>query len=64
MYSNIYTMRLAMGITAWGVLFMMCCAVCTGVRHYKHSQRKEKIGDAFFKNTLDESSGEAFKRKD
>ena len=64
MYSNLYTMRLAMGIIAWGVLFMMCCAVCTGVRHFKHSQRKDKVGDAFFKNSFDGASGEVFKRKE
>lgn len=56
-YSSVYTMRMSFGLIAYGVLFMMCCAVCTGVRHFKHMQRKEKIGDAFFKNSFDEGSG-------
>jgi len=63
MYSNMYTMRLAFGIIAYGVLFTMCCAVCTGVRHFKHMQRKDKVGDAFFKNSFDENSGTTFNRR-
>lgn len=36
MYYNMYIMRYALGLSAYGVLFAMCCIVCTGVRHYKH----------------------------
>ena len=57
MYYNMYTMRYALGISCYGVLFAMCCIVCTGVRHYKHSQRKTKVGDAFFKGDKDDYSG-------
>jgi len=35
-FSMIYLNRLAMGIGGWGLLFSLCCFVCTGVRHYKH----------------------------
>lgn len=34
-YNNIYTIRLTFGIAAWGLLFAMCCTVCSGVRHFK-----------------------------
>jgi len=48
LYNNFYVMRFAIGISCYGVLFAMCCIVCTGVRHYKHGERKHRIGDAFF----------------
>jgi hypothetical protein len=40
-------MMLICGIASFGILFSMCCAVCAGVRHYKHSERigKLAIGD-------------------
>ena len=34
-YNNIYGIRLVFGIAAFGMLFSMCCIVCTGVRHFK-----------------------------
>jgi hypothetical protein len=55
-----YTMRLAIGIASYGVLFMMCCSVCVGVRHFKHMNRKDRVGDAFFSKSGDEGSGAAF----
>jgi hypothetical protein len=55
-YKNVYLLRLTIGIACWGILFAMCCIVCTGVRHYKHSEREKKVGDAFFKNSFDEGS--------
>ena len=58
-----YTMRLAIGIASYGVLFMMCCAVCTGVRHFKHSERRNKVGDAFFNKSGDEGSGALFAKR-
>lgn len=64
MYYNMYTMRMALGLSCYGVLFAMCCIVCTGVRHYKHSQRKTKVGDAFFKEGKDETSGAHLRGKD
>ena len=57
MYYNMYIMRYALGISCYGVLFAMCCIVCTGVRHMKHSERKGKVGDAFFKRGKDDYSG-------
>lgn len=62
-YTNMYTMRLAIGIASYGVLFMMCCAVCTGVRHFKHAERKGRVGDAFFNKSGDEGSGALFVKK-
>ena len=38
-----YYLRLTMGISAFGILFAMCCSVCSGVRHYKHGERKDKL---------------------
>lgn len=32
-----FFIRLAFGIAGFGVLFTVCCASCTGVRHYKQS---------------------------
>lgn len=42
-FNTTYLSRLTLGITAFGILFAMCCSVCTGVRHYKHSQRSVKL---------------------
>lgn len=42
---------------------MMCCSVCTGVRHFKHMSRKDNVGEAFMKNSFDDASGETFKRR-
>ena len=64
MYYNMYVMRLAVGISCWGVLFAMCCIVCTGVRHLKHSERKNKVGDAFFNKGRDDYSGQHMNAKD
>ena len=44
-YKNIYLLRLVVGIASYGVLFAMCCIVCTGVRHFKLSQTQAQIGD-------------------
>lgn len=46
-FNTIYINRLAMGIAAFGILFALCCIVCSGVRHYKHSERKDKISPNF-----------------
>lgn len=48
-YNNLYNLRLTIGISAFGILFSLCCIVCTGVRHFKHMERLNKVGDAFFK---------------
>lgn len=29
-----------MGLASFGILFSLCCGVCTGVRFYKHGIRK------------------------
>ena len=63
MYYNMYIMRYAIGLSSYGVLFAMCCIVCTGVRHYKHGERKNKVGDAFF-GKHEKSSSQLFKAKD
>ena len=36
-FNTLYITRLLMGIAAFGILFAMCCIVCSGVRHFKHS---------------------------
>lgn len=43
-FNNIFFMMLICGIASFGILFSMCCAVCAGVRHYKHSERLGKLG--------------------
>jgi len=46
-FNTLYITRLYMGISAFGILFALCCIVCSGVRHYKHSERKDKISPEF-----------------
>lgn len=36
-FNTTYLARLTLGISAFGILFAMCCSICTGVRHFKHS---------------------------
>lgn len=43
MFNLTYSSRLSLGIAAFGILFAMCCSVCSGVRHYKHFMRKSKL---------------------
>jgi hypothetical protein len=35
-----YFTRLVMGLASFGILFSLCCSVCTGVRFHKHDIRK------------------------
>lgn len=35
-----YFTRLVLGLASFGILFSMCCGVCTGVRFHKHEIRK------------------------
>ncbi len=63
MFYNMYIMRYTIGISCYGVLFAMCCIVCTGVRHYKHGERKNQVGDAFAK-LQHENSSQLLKTKD
>jgi hypothetical protein len=46
-FNTIYITRLLMGIAAFGILFSMCCIVCSGVRHFKHSERKDRVSPNF-----------------
>jgi recombinational DNA repair protein (RecF pathway) len=43
-YSLILTffIRAAFGIAGFGVLFTVCCASCTGVRHFKQMEAIKK----------------------
>jgi len=36
-FNTVYLTRLVMGISSFGILFSLCCIVCSGVRHFKHS---------------------------
>ncbi len=46
-FNTLYITRLLMGIAAFGILFAMCCIVCSGVRHFKHSERKDRVSPNF-----------------
>lgn len=46
-FNTVYLTRLIMGISSFGILFALCCIVCSGVRHFKHSERKDKIAPSF-----------------
>jgi len=61
-FNTLYITRLLMGIAAFGILFAMCCIVCSGVRHFKHSERKDKVSPNFFgdKNSF-ENTDAAFR---
>jgi hypothetical protein len=48
-YNNMYIIRLTFGIVAWGILFVLCCTVCSGVRHFKQVDKLKKIADMDFK---------------
>ncbi len=41
MFNTFFVSRLTLGIAAFGILFAMCCTVCSGVRHFKHSERMD-----------------------
>lgn len=47
-YNNLFTIRLTFGIAAWGLLFAMCCTVCSGVRHFKQigKARGNQVSDS------------------
>ena len=61
-FNTLYITRLLMGITAFAIVFAMCCIVCSGVRHFKHSERKDKVSPNFFgdKNSF-ENTDAAFR---
>ena len=40
LFNVFYMLRFTLGVSAFGILFMMCCSVCSGVRHYKHAVQK------------------------
>lgn len=42
-FNSFYFLRLILGISSFGILFAMCCSVCAGVRHFKHSETIGKI---------------------
>ena len=64
-YNSLYTLRLTFGIAAWGLLFALCCTVCSGVRHFKQmgKARGNQVADSSMilrnnsKNSFEEESG-------
>lgn len=54
-YNNIYIIRLTFGICAWGVLFVLCCSVCAGVRHFKQLDKLKRVSDGAMRNDFDVS---------
>ena len=49
-FSNMYNLLITIGMAAFSMLLMLCCIVCTGVRHFKHMERQKQVGDAFFRD--------------
>jgi|JI10StandDraft_1071094.scaffolds.fasta_scaffold77497_1 hypothetical protein len=45
-----FFIRAAFGIAGFGILFTICCASCTGVRHYKQMEAKKKSNPDSAKN--------------
>ena len=40
LFNVFYMLRFTLGIAGFGILFTMCCSVCSGVRHFKHAAQK------------------------
>jgi hypothetical protein len=34
LFNTIFSLRLCLGIAAFGILFAMCCSTCSGIRHF------------------------------
>lgn len=63
-FTNIYLIRLTFGIASWGILFSMCCIVCTGVRHYKQTNRRAKVAaEISYKNSFEDSGSKRVLKK-
>lgn len=45
LFNSIFFLLVTVGTTSFAFLFGMCCITCSGVRHYKQDQTKQKIGD-------------------
>jgi hypothetical protein len=65
-YNSIYTIRLTFGIAAWGLLFAMCCTVCSGVRHFKQigKVKGNQVSDSSViirQNSFDDGSKRIFR---
>lgn len=43
LFNTFYFLRLTLGISAFGILFSLCCTTCSGVRAFKHSTRKGAV---------------------
>ena len=58
-FNQFYFLRLILGIASFGILFAMCCAVCAGVRHYKHSEMvgQMRVGDLEEDGSMDHLKG-------
>lgn len=44
LFNSLYFLFVTVGITSFAFLFGICCITCTGVRHYKQDQTRQKIG--------------------
>lgn len=42
-FITFYYLRLTLGLSAFGILFALCCTTCSGVRAFKHSARLGSI---------------------
>lgn len=42
-FNTFYFLRLTLGISAFGILFSLCCTTCSGVRAFKHSSRRGSV---------------------
>ena len=62
-YNNLFLIRLTLGIAGWGILFSMCCIVCTGVRHFKQVDKMKKISDMEFKNSFEDGTKDNLKTR-
>jgi hypothetical protein len=40
LFNSLYFLFVTIGTSSFALLFSMCCIVCSGVRHYKQSQKK------------------------
>lgn len=43
LFNTLFLLRLALGLSGFGILFALCCSTCSGVRAFKHMNKKTTV---------------------
>lgn len=43
LFNTFFFLRLTLAMVAFGILFSLCCITCSGVRAYKHNERRGAV---------------------